>query len=140
MTSRNFYCKFGLLPVYGMYLTLLGQSALSKIADFGVPEWFLKQFSHTVLDAFPGALALNFFAIAALELVLTALFLVSLLRREFLPNHTRPFLKAGLWGSAWLFVALGFGLRMTGDFNSAAQAFVYFIVSFELFKYVARES
>jgi hypothetical protein len=64
--------------------------------------------------------------IAALELTVTLGLIVSLVKKEFLPGTEKTLLKATLLLAQFVFVMLGFGLRLTQDFAMAANLFFYF--------------
>ena len=65
-------------------------------------------------------------AIALLELAVVFLFMVSGFYLEFLPGMDRIFLRAALVLALFTFFILGFGLRISGDFQGAANLFAYF--------------
>lgn len=123
--------KLKFAPLYLLYLSTFGMAAVGKWREFphGAPEWFQRQFEGTVLNLFPGALTVNFYLIAVLESMVALAFVVSLLRREFLPERDRSVLQFSLWGAQFTFVILGFGLRLVGDFHGAAELFFYFGVT-----------
>jgi len=98
----------------------------------------LKQFSATFLNAFPGSLKIQYYALALLELCVVLLFLLSGFQLEFLAGAERSYLKCALILALFTFFALGFGLRMSGDFQGAANLFMYFGVTFLIFIYVEK--
>ena len=130
-----------LIPLYLLYLTTFGLAALTKLSPLlkgwtGAPEWFQKQFGETFLNAFPGALTLNFYFIALVETAVTVLFVLSLIRREFLPGQKKSYLLFGLLVAQLGFVMLGIGLRVSQDFHGAAELFFYFGVTLIASRYV----
>ncbi len=127
-----------LIPVYLLFLGTFGQASSEKFLSGGVPAWFTAQFEKSKLNAFPGALSFNYYFIAVLEAVVALLFLLSAGTLEFLPGHERGILKAALVLALFTFFALGFGLRITGDFHGAANLFMYFGVTLLIFLYVER--
>jgi hypothetical protein len=129
-----------LLPLYLLFLSTFGLAAWSKLSVPGVPAWFETQFATTFLNAFPGALALNFYLIAVLEALVATGFAVSLARREFLPGRGRAWLLSSLLLAELVFVVLGFGLRMTGDHAGAANLFFYFGATLVALWYVEASS
>ena len=114
------------IPLYGIYSIVFFFAAFGKFSSGKVPEWFLKQFSGTILDLFPGALALQFYSIAVCEAIAFLIFVTGLLRREFLPSRDKVFLRAGLTLACFIFAILEIGLQMTRDLNTSAQVFCYF--------------
>jgi len=131
--------KLKFVPLYLLYLSTFGMAAVGKWRELpnGAPEWFQKQFAGTVLNLFPGALTANYYLIATLESLVTLAFMVSLVMnfttslfgREFMPDQERSMLQLSLWGAQFVFVVLGFGLRLAGDFHGAAELFLYFGVT-----------
>jgi hypothetical protein len=119
-----------------MYFLIFAQAGIGKIAAVGVPDWFQKQFAGTFLNAFPGALALQYYGIASLELLVATGFLLSLARGEFITARVPKIMKLSLLGSSLVFLILSFGLRLTGDFSTASQVFIYFIASLALNEYL----
>jgi hypothetical protein len=127
-----------LIPVYLLFLATFGQASVEKFLSGGVPAWFKNQFEKTFLNPFPGSLTIQYYAIALLEAAVVIIFLMSIGHLEFLAGHDKSLLKAGLVLALFVFFALGFGLRMTGDFQGAANLFLYFGVTFLIFIYVER--
>jgi hypothetical protein len=136
MDKAQFIDFFKLIPVYLLFIATFGQAGLEKVFSRGVPDWFLKQFSPTILNLFPGSLKIQYYLLAAMELTVVALFVISGFRMEFLGGEPREFLKLALLMALFTFFALGFGLRMSGDFQGAANLFLYFGVTFLIFAYV----
>ena len=125
-----------LIPVYLLFLGTFGQASSEKFLSGGVPAWFLGQFEKTKLNLFPGSLTIQFYLIACLEALVVVAFLMSAGHLEFLMGHPKTYLKAGLVLALFTFFALGFGLRMSGDYQGAANLFSYFGVTFLIFMYV----
>jgi len=127
-----------LLPIYFLFIATFTQASMEKFLSKGVPDWFQKQFEPTILNFFPGALNLQYYLLALLEASVVLLFVMSLASLEFLPEHNRLFLKVALILALFTFFALGFGLRMSGDFQGAANLFSYFGFTFLIFFYVEK--
>ena len=127
-----------LLPLYLLFLGTFGQASLEKLMSGGVPDWFRNQFQKTILNPFPGSITMNYYLIALLELGVVALFLWSGISMEFLAGHERTVLKAALVLALFVFFALGFGLRIAGDYQGAANLFAYFGVTLLCLLYVER--
>jgi hypothetical protein len=118
------------LPFYLLLIITFATASLEKLRSPAAPNWFLEQFKNTVLDLFPGALTLAFFSIAALELVTFLLILAGLLRKEFLKSETKPLLSAGLILAQVTFLVLGFGQRLTHQFDQAGFLFFYTVLTY----------
>jgi len=128
------------IPIYMIYISTFGLAALGKLVPFHgqAPDWFQKQFADTFLNAFPGALTIQYYAIAALETLVTLGFIFSLLRGEFMlrPNQSKRVLLGTLLFAQAVFAMLGFGLRLIQDYRGAAELFAYFGVTLIVIGYV----
>jgi hypothetical protein len=74
----------------------------------------------------PGGLFLPFYTIVVTETAAFLLAAVSLLRGEWIKGRQNTWLKSSLVLSLFIFVILGYGLRLTGQFSSAANTFFFF--------------
>ena len=138
METSNWLEYLKLLPIYCLFIGTFGQASSEKFLSGGVPDWFKNQFQPTFMSKLPGGLTAQYYLIACLEATIVLFFLLSLGSLEFLPFHDTTFLKTGLVLALFAFFALGFGLRITGDFQGAANLFAYFGVTFLIFVYVER--
>jgi hypothetical protein len=136
---RTFQTRLGHLPIYFIYIPMFALASFGKLTQSQVPLWFHDQFKATILASTPGMLTFSFYMIGILEAVACAGFLASLARLEFVENKPKTYLKASLLFSAFVFGALSFGLRLSNDFNTASQVFIYFAVSFILYRLLARD-
>jgi hypothetical protein len=127
-----------LLPIYLLFIGTFGQASLEKLRSGGMPDWFRKQFEGTILNPFPGSLSVQYYLLALLELCVVLCFLWSGVQLEFLAGHDRIFLKAALVLALFTFFALGLGLRLSNDFQGAANLFAYFGVTLLALLYVER--
>jgi hypothetical protein len=127
-----------LIPIYLLFVGTFGQASAEKFLSGGVPDWFKGQFANTKLNCFPGSLAMQYYLIAILEASVVLIFLLSAGNLEFLAYHDKTLLKCALLVALFTFFALGFGLRVSGDYQGAANLFLYFGVTFLIFIYVER--
>ncbi|TVR16721.1 MAG: hypothetical protein EA391_07265 [Balneolaceae bacterium] len=109
-----------------LLLMTFGLASLGKWRTQNIPESFSDRFGETWMAALPGDLFIPFYSIVLLETVIALLIVVSIVRAEWLANSNKLFLKTGLVLSLFVFVMLGYGLRLTGDFGGAANLFFYF--------------
>jgi hypothetical protein len=109
------------LAVQFIFAVLFGTAAWEKIKGKSAPEWFLKSFESTFISKLPGGARLSFFLIMALESALALAFPLSVFVPALLPS--------ALMASLFLFGALCFGLRITGDYQGSANMFIYFSTS-----------
>lgn len=115
--------------VLAIQLLMLATFVLAAIAKWEpgtIPDGFIDQFGSTWLASLPGGLFLPYYTIAVTETLAAVLFIVSLVRMEFLKGRDKTFLKVGLVLALFIFVILGFGLRLTDQFSGAANLFFYF--------------
>lgn len=113
-----------LLAINLLLLMIWGFAGWSKLRD-GMPTWFDGKFGKTFLATFPG-LPATFWMLTVLEVVAFALALAALLRLEFLRQGTATLLSLTTVWSLFVFLQLGFGQWLTGEFNGAFQQFMYF--------------
>lgn len=123
----------GRLVLYAVYIPIFGLAAWTKFSG-GMPDWFVTQFHDTLLALLPGGLVVSFYFIAFLEATTTLVFVTSLARREFLQDRSPKFLSLALIAAMATFAVLGFGLRLSHDFNGAFQLFGYFALTFLIAK------
>ncbi|MCC5940042.1 MAG: hypothetical protein JJU37_00725 [Balneolaceae bacterium] len=109
-----------------LFLMTFGLASLSKWKNGGIPENFTERFGDTWMASLPGSLFIPFYSIVLLETAVVLLMAVSIFRMEWLRQSNKLFLKAALILSLFVFVMLGYGLRLTGDFGGAANLFFYF--------------
>ena len=113
-----------LLAINFLYLMVWGFAGLGKLID-GMPSWFDAKFGKTFFANFPGLTA-TFWLLAISEMAAFALTVAALLRVEFLERKPAAFLPLALVWSLFVFLQLGFGQWLTGEFNGAFQQFMYF--------------
>jgi hypothetical protein len=112
------------LAINLLFLIVWGFAAGSKLID-GMPSWFGAKFGKTFLASFPGVTA-TFWLLAGSELLAFGLGAMALLVGDFVGRKSARFLPAMLAWSLFVFVELGFGLWLTGDFTGGFQQFMYF--------------
>jgi len=123
--SSPFILRTGtLLAINLLFLMIWGFAGVSKVAD-GMPSWFGGKFGSTFLAKFPGLTA-TFWILAVSELAGMTLAIVALVRAEFAGRRPPVCLGATLVWSLFVFLQLGFGQWLTGEFSGAFQQFVYF--------------
>jgi len=125
INNANTFIRPGvLLAINLLFLMVWGFAGIGKVID-GVPSWFDAKFGKTFLASFPGLTA-TFWLLAISEVLAFALVLAALVRGEFLKCKPATFLPLALTWSLFVFVQLGFGQWLTGEFNGAFQQFMYF--------------
>lgn len=108
-----------------LFVLVWGFAGIGKArAGLQTPAWFVEKFQASCLQSFPGLLA-SYVGIMGLELACFAVMLISLLRGECFPARRPYFLHTGLVLSLATFVALLFGLQLTGDHAGVATLFQY---------------
>ena len=113
-----------LLAINFLLLMIWGFAGISKVQD-GMPSWFGDKFGKTFLGTFPG-LPATFWILTLSELAAFALAIVALVRIEFLRQRPPTFLATTAVWSLFVFLQLGFGQWLTGEFSGAFQQFMYF--------------
>ncbi len=113
-----------LLAVNFLLLMIWGFAGWSKLRD-GMPTWFDGKFGKTFFATFPG-LPATFWILTVSEVLAFALALAALVRLEFLRQGAATLLSLAAVWSLFVFLQLGFGQWLTGEFNGAFQQFMYF--------------
>jgi hypothetical protein len=106
-----------------IFLFMFLLSAIGKWADGGAPDWFIEQFSATWMGSMPQTPM--YMGLALFETILAIGAIASLFMGEW-GRVGAPALKLTLVGSLFLFIALGFGARVSGEYGAAADHFMYF--------------
>lgn len=125
----NDLCKrthFATIAIQLLIMVTFGLAVLTKWMAGGVPGSFADQFGDTWMGLFPGGLFLTFYTIVIAETLVFLLAAASFLRGEWLAYGKAPLLRFSLVLSLFIFVVLGYGLRLTGQFGGAANAYFYF--------------
>ena len=117
------------IAVQLLYIMTFGMTSYSKWIEEGVPQHFVDRFSDTVLSILPGGMIFSFYTIAIAETFALALFLISVFKMEWLSESRKIYLESGLVLSLFIFLILGFGLRLAGEYGGAADLFFYFGVT-----------
>jgi len=107
-----------------LFAITFGLSGIPKLLAGGVPDWFTGKFGNCFLASFPG-LFLSFYIIALAETLNFLGLVISVVRLEFLADRPKIFLKLSLISSAFTFIMLGFGQRLTHESTGAAYLFFY---------------
>ena len=130
MKDRFFSIRGGI----DLFLILLGfiflHAGMEKVLGGQVPEWFVAQFEPTLIGKLPGGVALSFWGIAVLEVVVGVLAFGSLLKRQL---SQVAFVLAEL-----TFLSLGLGLRLSHKYAEAGQLFNYFALTLVIHILVSR--
>lgn len=120
------------VPFYILLVMTFGLAGLDKLLGGKVPSWFLEQFKGTIIDAFPGALEISFVMIALLEIATALVLIGGLVKKEFLLKaaNDKHLLGYGIILSQVTFIVLGFGQRLTHNFDVAGSLFFYATLTF----------
>lgn len=117
------------LVLAGIYISVgvnFYYSGKVKLFDDGaMPADFAHRFRGTIVESFPG-LDASWIILGLLELAVCAVLAVSLLRGEFLPTKTKPFLFIALSLAMLTFSLLLFGEKLTEQYDNVANLASYF--------------
>lgn len=117
------------LPFYLLLILTLGLAGIEKLVGMQVPAWFVTQFQNSLLNPFPGSLTLSFIFITALEVASFVMLSIGVIKKEFSCRH-KPYLTYGVILSQITFIALGFGQRLTHQYEAAGSLFFYAALTF----------
>ena len=112
--------RFSITLLFAVTFVLAG---FGKLLDASAPDWFVQQFAETPLGVLPQTPL--FLSLALGESLLGLGAIISLFRGEWFRQRA-PLLKLVLAGSLLMFVALGFGARLSHKYEDAASHFMYF--------------
>jgi hypothetical protein len=115
------------LGIYVMVGFLWYYAFKEKVFDDNLiaPDPIKEEFAGSFIDSFPGtSVAWGILGIA--EGLIVVGLIVSLIRLEFLPQRTKPWLLGSLAFSMLIFAVLVFGQSMTAQFESVAELYAYF--------------
>lgn len=110
-----------------LYLNLAGITAYQKIKGLSVPNWFIKKFEPTFLNAIPYGISVSYIVITFLESAIALLIIISILKKEYQHQQAKIFLTDALQLSLVLFIILFFGSFIAEDYGNGALDFLYFI-------------
>ena len=118
------------LTLAGVYLLagfLFLDSGKAKLFDEHghAPASIKQQFQGSFVSTFPGVDAL-WVIVGVLEFGIALIMVVSLIRLEFLPSRTKPWLLSSLALALFTFACLSFGETTTGQFAGTASLYSYF--------------
>lgn len=123
-----------LLAINLLLLMIWGFAGWSKVRE-GMPSWFDGKFGKTFLATFPG-LPATFWMLTVSEVAAFALALAALVRLEFLRQGAAALLSLAVAWSLFVFLQLGFGQWLTGEFTGGFQQFMYFCGTLVALQYV----
>lgn len=116
------------LVMAGIYLlvgVLFFYAGKEKIFDgLGAPAAIEKQFAGTFLDTIPGTDA-AWTILGILEFGIFVLMVISLVRLEFMPDRSKPWMLSGLGLAIFTFSILGIGQNVVGENSGVAELFLY---------------
>ena len=123
MTTCNLARTLMRLSITLLFAVTFILAGVGKLFDGAAPDWFVQQFAETPLGVLPQTPLFLFLAFGESLLGLGAV--ISLFRGEWFRDRA-PLLKLVLAGSLLIFVALGFGARLSHKYSDAATHFMYF--------------
>ena len=121
------------LAVTLLILTVFSLAAVDKFMEGTAPQWFIDQFGDTWMGTLPQSPM--FLSIAVVEAIIAIGALASLFFLEWLRTEGYM-LRWTLILTLFLFVGLGFGARVSGEFMDAAFHFLYFAGTLLMFAVV----
>jgi len=123
MTTSPFARTMMRLAITLLFAVTFTLAGLNKWCTGAAPEWFVEQFAATPLGIFPQTPLFLLLALGESLLGLGAV--ASLVCGEWFRRQA-PLLKLVLAGSLLMFVALGFGARLSHKNEDAAFHFMFF--------------
>jgi len=127
---NNLYSKIKNLPFYLLILITMGVSGFEKLLSFEVPEWFIKQFSGSVIDIFPNALNIMWVMITILQITAFLFTLFAIVKKEFQDEVQKKWSQIAFFLTEFSFIILGFGQRIIQNYDVAFWLFAYAVLTF----------
>lgn len=121
--------KFERLLIFILFISLAGVAAIHKVVSSVPPNWFVNKFQDSFLGSFPGGISGSFILITLLEFTIAVLFIIAILRKEFLDTSDFKFANYGFLATLSLFVILFFGSFLVQDYNNGFKDFTYFALT-----------
>jgi hypothetical protein len=121
------WAVYGLIlaGIYFLVGVLFFYAGKEKIFDgLGAPPPIEKQFAGTFLDTIPGTDA-AWTILGILEFGIFVLTVISLVRLEFMPTRSKPWLLSALGLAIFTFSILGIGQNVVGENSGVAELFLY---------------
>lgn len=117
LIQAGIYLTFGLLFYY---------SAKEKLIDDDgeMPAGLAKAYQHSFISSFPGTNT-SWLLVGLLEAVVFVVIALSLLRGEFLPTRSKPFLLVAMALSMFTFAIVAWGENITSEFATVSELFGY---------------
>lgn len=127
---NNLYSKIKNLSFYLLILITMGVSGFEKLLSFEVPEWFIKQFSGSVIDIFPNALTIMWVMITILQITAFLFTLLAIVKKEFRDEVQKNWSQIAFFLTEISFIILGFGQRIIQNYDVAFWLFAYAVLTF----------
>jgi hypothetical protein len=108
-------------------ITIIGIPAIHKLVGDFVPTWFYNKFSDSLINKIPFGINISYGIIIILEIVAPILFIIGLLKREYLQTSSGKFISLGFMTSYVLFTILTFGSFLIEDYSNGFNDFIYFV-------------
>jgi hypothetical protein len=102
-------------------------TALHKFTGDLPPEWFVKQFSSSLIGKIPFGIPASYFIISTLELAIAIVFILSIVKMEFKSTDNLKFSEIGFNLSLILFLILFFGSFLIENYENGFIDFGYFV-------------
>lgn len=122
-----------------LLIIVLFLPAISKLSSDIPPEWFLKKFDDTILNAIPSGLTISFLIILALEIIAPVLMIVAIIKILTKRNY-KKILSSGFLCYYTLFLILTFGSFLVKDYDNGFKDFTYFIGILLIENLISREN
>lgn len=128
--TNPYYYKIKNLPFYLLILTTMGVSAIEKILRFEIPDWYIKQFSGSVIDVFPNALTVYWIIITLFQITAFLFTLLAIAKKEFRDELQKKWSQIAFFLTEISFIILGFGQRIIQNYDIAFWLFAYSVLTF----------
>lgn len=132
---------FQYLPIYGLLFFTMGQPGYRKLfnAEYIMGN-FKEQFADTILSQMPGGVPPFVYFLGVCQFIVPFILLVSLLKKEYLPNSNKLWLKISIVATLAVFFMLSLGQILTLTYIDVTKLFIYSVLTIVIYVEVEKDS
>lgn len=137
----SIFNRVKLLPIYFSVFYTMGFPGWQKIVNTSeVMGKYVKMFSESFLAKLPGGIEPLIYFLGAMEIAVTIILILSLVKMEFWHMTRFSRLNTALLISIVTFIMLSFGLSILVNYPGSANLILYSISTFGLYLYITQQT
>lgn len=139
-SEMSFFNKIKQLPIFITLMFTMGQPGFQKLFNSSavIPN-YVKMFEGSILSKMPGGIPPFIYFLGLMEFSVPIILLISLMRKEFLKENSKPFFSIGAFITITTFVMLNFGLSILINYPGATNLILYAISTLWFYYYVTEK-